>query len=299
MSGAQPVAPSPSPSLTQAAVPAYNQQYAPRPSASPAPLLQHHSSYGSQSSNLQTNLAQSPAAYQSQQQYGNQYVSTPSTPVAVSSLGNYNSHYQNAAPAPRPVIQTSIPHNSHAQAYNPPKQIEVYTLSDTANAAIPADIRNQFHRDEMGRVIFYTAPPLDANPIPEEKQNLSHSLQYLADKARNKEADEKKRKAHSLQLEAEASERLKRIKTDAEGKKQWLVDQKVAALQSWCADMDHGTDELYKKMHRDDWKDVREFDVNKLAVLQAEEFIKKKELESFRKETLAKKDVKITGFKWI
>jgi chromatin structure-remodeling complex subunit RSC1/2 len=295
MSGVSHVPPVPSPSpLNQASLQTYNQQYATRPSPSPAPMLQHHNSYGSQGSNQQS-LSQTPV-YQSQQSY-NQYAA-PNTPVAANPLANYNSHYQNAVPNPRPVAQNSMSHNSHQTAYNPPKAVEVYTLSDTANAAIPTDIRDQFHRDEYGRVIFYTAPPLAIPPVPEEKAALGHSLRYLADKARSKDEDEKKRKALEAQLESDASERLKRMRMDAEGKKQWILEQKVEALDKWSKSMEKGTDELYKQMYGEKWKEVRDADLNRLAVQQVEASAKQQDIENWDK-MKGVKDVKITGFKWI
>jgi chromatin structure-remodeling complex subunit RSC1/2 len=238
-------------------------------------------------------------SYQTQQNY-NQYPTSATTPSTThnSSLPHYNNHFQ--PPAPRPVQQPSSSHGGHStNAYNPPRQIEVYTLPDAASGSIPIDIRSQFHRDDAGRVIFYTTPPLDANPVPSDKQSLGHSLRYLADKARNKEEDQKKRKAYAIQLESEASDRLKRMKYDDEGKKQWILDQKLKELTKWCGDLEKGTDDLYKQMHGDNWKEMRAMDLNRLAVLQEEASKRQKEIEAYQKERRQEKDIKITGFKWI
>ena len=199
-------------------------------------------------------------------------------------------------------MQASTSHTSHTSqtnTYNPPRPTEVWTLADTANSSIPVDIRAQFHHDEYGKIIFFTSPPLDANPVPEEVQNLGHSLRYLADKARNKEADEKKRKAREIELETAATERLKRIKADEEGNKQWILDQKAKALQSWSTDTDKGTDELYKTLHGENWQQMKERDLARLAEQQELAFKRHKELEKFQEERKAKDEVKITGFKWI
>lgn len=130
-------------------------------------------------------------------------------------------------------------------------------------------------------------------------QNLGHSLRYLADKARNKEADEKKRKAREIELETAATERLKCIKADEEGNKQWILDQKVKALKSWSTETDKGTDELYKTLHGEKWQQVKERDLAGLAEQQELAFNKQKELEKFREGRKAKDEIKITGFKWI
>jgi chromatin structure-remodeling complex subunit RSC1/2 len=263
------------------------------------PLLQQHNSYSPHAS-ISHSIPQTPL-YQPQQTY-TPYPAASTTPVAqhANHIATYN-HYQNVSPAPRATPQPSTSHSAHANAnaYNPPRQSEIYTLADPANAALPADIREQFHTDDYGKVLFFTTPPLDVNPIPEEKRALGHSLRYLADKARNREEDERKRKERAAQLEAEATARLKRFKADEEGKKQWIFDQKVQALHKWAENMDRGTDELYKKMHGEDWKEMRELDLCKLAVKQEEAFKKQKEHEAWEKEMKERRQVKVTGFKWI
>jgi chromatin structure-remodeling complex subunit RSC1/2 len=302
MAGNLAPAPLSSPSVNQSSsLNAYGQQFAQtRPSPSPAPLMQQNS-YGSHTSSSNHSAMPQTPLYPTQNSYP-QYAPSP-TPVAqhANPMGNYNL-YQGGAVAPRPVIQASTSHTGHSghtNTYNPPRPVEVWTLADTANASIPVDIRAQFHHDEYGKIIFFTSPPLDANPVSEEVQNLGHSLRYLADKARNKEADEKKRKAREIELEAAATERLKRIKADEEASKQWILDQKVKALKSWSAESEKGTDELYKKLYGDDWQQVKELDLAKLAVQQEQAFNKQKELEKFRKERKGKDEVKITGFKWV
>jgi chromatin structure-remodeling complex subunit RSC1/2 len=289
--------PLPSPLANQnPAQPSYGQQFAQaRPSASPAPLM-HQNSYGSHGSGSHA-AAPSTPMYQPQSTY-NQY-GPASTPVAQhpNPLANYNNYQSHSAP--RPAAPASTSHGTPSNAYNPPRAVEVYTLPDSANALIPADIRSQFHRDEYGKVIFFTAPPLDVNPVPEEAQALGHSLRYLADKARKKEADEKKRKAREAELETAAHDRLKRMKTDQEGKKQWLLDQKIKAMNDWAMNMDKGTDDLYKQIHGENWKEMRELDLCKLAVAQEEALKKQKEIEAFKDAGKKKREVLITGFKWI
>lgn len=54
---------------------------------------------------------------------------------------------------------------------------------------IPVEIREQFPRDEQGRVLFFTTPPADTQHIiggrtnAEKGNQLAHSLRYLAVKA--------------------------------------------------------------------------------------------------------------------
>jgi len=86
---------------------------------------------------------------------------------------------------------------SHGNVYNPPRPVEVYTLPEAMNAAIPADVRDQFHHDEQGRVLFFTEPPRVGNdpPVAPEIAGLGHSVRYLADIQKDREEREKKRKA--------------------------------------------------------------------------------------------------------
>ena len=271
----------------------YGQQFpAARPSPSPAPLARQ-SSYGS---------GHQPASYTSQQYpqagYTPQTYTSGATPVAQhTAISNYGSGY--AGTPVRVVAPTQSSHVPHSNAYNPPRAVEVYTLPSSANQAIPRDIRSQFQQDEFGNVIFFTTPPLEANPLPEEKQKLSHSLRYLADKARTKEEEDKKRKAREADLEAEATDNAKRTKANEENFKSLLVNQKLVALEMWTKDMEGGTDELYEQLHGENWKEVRDADLARIAVQQEEALKKSKELELFQKESREQREVKLTGFKWV
>lgn len=304
MTGSHITAPLPSPlagQISGSAQPSYSQQYTPsRPSASPAPapLLQHHNSYGSHGSGPHSATPQTPL-YQQQQAY-NQYPTSATTPVVQhpNPLATYN-NYANANTAPRPVAQPSTSHNTQTNAYNPPRQYEIYTLADSANFAVPADIRAQFQQDDGGRIVFFTAPPLNVNPVPEDKQTLGHSLRYLADKARNKEEDKKKRKARAMELEVEAIARWKRRKAEDEGRRKLILKHRTNALTKWCQGMDKGTDELYQQMHGEDWKESRDSDLKLLAVEQEAAFKNRKQIENFQRGAMEEKDVKIVGFKWI
>jgi len=298
MSGTRTSVPLPSPMANQTpAQTGYGQQFAAaRPSPSPAPLA-HQQSYGSQGSASHAALTHTPG-YQPQPSF-NQYAPASTPSQHSNSLTAYNLYQSSGAAAPvRTVAPVQAAHTNSTNQYNPPRAVEVYTLADQANAAIPAEIRNQFHTDEYGKVIFFTAPPLDANPIPEDVQHLGHSLRYLADKARSKEADEKKRKAREAKLEAEATARVKRMKEDTDSKQKFLVSQKLKALDVWQSKMKESTDEMYKELYGEDWEQIRDRDLVKLATAQEDAYKQKKELEEWRKEQEKRKEVKITGFRF-
>jgi hypothetical protein len=69
---------------------------------------------------------------------------------------------------------------------------EVYVLPDSANASIPKDIRDRFHTDELGRVLFFTGPPVETDKV--SHSGLRHSASYLAKKIK-REQELKEQKA--------------------------------------------------------------------------------------------------------
>lgn len=292
-----PVAPLPSPHAnSMAGQTPYGQQFAhSRPSASPAPLT-HQTSYGSHGPSPQVAPAQIPH-YQPQTNYTQQYAPAP-TPVVqhTNPLANYSNYQSHTAPRPVPVQHHS--HGNASNAYIPPRAVEVYTLAESGNSAIPADIRAQFHHDDAGRIIFYTTPPMD-KPASETAPALGHSLRYLADKARSREADEKKRKAREIELENELNEVKKRMKTNGENVSNALMSGKLDSIKTLEKSLEKGTDELYKQLHGENWKEVRQQDLDLLAAHQQVTFDKLKENSDFHKKKAAEKEVKITGFKWI
>jgi chromatin structure-remodeling complex subunit RSC1/2 len=111
--------------------------------------------------------------------------------------------------------------------------VEVFVLNDHANLSIPQDVREQFQRDEKGRVLFFTAPPLNVEqPLTSNGRSLGHSARYLAAKARKDAMKATKRKAE----EAGASDReeaVKKAKADEEQKfKQAVLGLETRALKA-------------------------------------------------------------------
>jgi chromatin structure-remodeling complex subunit RSC1/2 len=128
--------------------------------------------------------------------------------------------------------------------------MEVFHLSDAANAAIPTDIRQQFHCDDHGRVLFFTTPPLD--PVAPIQQGLGHSLRYLAAKEeRKKLLGEKKRKESQAQQEYEiSSKRAKAEQEDAVNRRVEILMEKAVNVLAFQIRRD--TEEFYKLQYGDD-----------------------------------------------
>jgi chromatin structure-remodeling complex subunit RSC1/2 len=128
--------------------------------------------------------------------------------------------------------------------------MEVFHLSDTANAAIPADIREQFHCDDHGRVLFFATPPLDL--VPPAEKRLGHSLKYLAAKAAKEERlrviEREKRKV--AEDDADIEQSAKRPRTDEQialaAKVENLTEKALDLLANQVA---AGTDGFYKAVY--------------------------------------------------
>ncbi|KAJ9203045.1 hypothetical protein DTO164E3_1513 [Paecilomyces variotii] len=145
--------------------------------------------------------------------------------------------------------------------FNAPRPIETFHLSDAANAAIPADIREQFHRDDQGRVLFFSAPPLDI--VPSVEQRLGHSLKYLAAKEeRQKLIEEKKRKEANEQAERERAAKRKRAdeQTALARKVQRLTEDAIRVLSEQISS---GTDGYYKEHYGDKAEEAKLADLKK------------------------------------
>lgn len=170
--------------------------------------------------------APSPAPQRPSSAHMNSYgPSTPQTqPSQRPTMPLASSHHQ---------TQSSIPPNPATYPrrptdYRDPPPIEVYTLPDHANLSIPLEVREQYQRDEFGRVLFFTTPPVT---VDEPKSSASgHSVRYLAAKARREEVLSKKRQERDLQKQAEERVAKKvKLETDEQVSKD-LAGLKMRAL---------------------------------------------------------------------
>jgi chromatin structure-remodeling complex subunit RSC1/2 len=139
----------------------------------------------------------------------------PFTPQPAASMS-----YQTPRPAPgypQPYVQQP------PAGYKAPQPVEVFVLNDHANLSIPQEIREQFQRDEKGRVLFFTAPPLNVDqPLTSDGRLLGHSARYLAAKAKKDTMKAKKRKAEEPGV-TEREEAAKKAKTDDEEQSQQAI----------------------------------------------------------------------------
>lgn len=122
--------------------------------------------------------------------------------------------FQTPRPAPGGYQQPYI--QQMPSGYKAPQPVEVYVLNDHANANIPEDIREQFKRDEKGRVLFFTAPPLNVEPpLTKDGHALGHSARYLAAKVKKEASRADKRKTEEANVD-EREAAAKKAKADDE-----------------------------------------------------------------------------------
>lgn len=212
-----------------------------------------------------------PNAYQNQPPpLGNMYSNPPQ---------NTHLAYQQpirGQPQPAATVPAAVP----ANAYNPnaPRPVEVYHLNDAANSAIPADIREEFHTDDQGRVLFFTAPPLDPIP-PTTQQGLAHSAKYIAARReRMKRIAEKKRK--EILERQETEERVKKARIAArERSKHDMEGLERDTLIALTNHIQKGTDDFYKIHFGDRAKEVQAEEAEIFRERREEYWKKKRENE--------------------
>jgi chromatin structure-remodeling complex subunit RSC1/2 len=144
------------------------------------------------------------------------------------------------APVPGPSV------HSQANAYNPPRPIEVYTLDEATNAGIPADVREQFLQDEAGHVLFFTQPPLERahRGLSKEGADLGHSIRYLADRARDVQDRRAKRKARDEMRNEEEKKHVALKQEALQTEKQEQVDAAAKILFGWAQSIQDEADVL-------------------------------------------------------
>lgn len=154
---------------------------------------------------------------------------------------------------PTPGNAPMAPANPVAPAvYNPPRAPEVYTLADNVDAAIPKEVRDEFQRDEQGRILFFTAPPLNRpnKGVTEEFANLGHSVNHMAgdiQKLREERRAKKKERDEQMAiLEGLATKKARewKAKREQEHIKAQLKHYEIigeAWLNNWVKEMDEGT----------------------------------------------------------
>ncbi|CAK7266346.1 hypothetical protein SEPCBS119000_001973 [Sporothrix epigloea] len=149
-------------------------------------------------------------------------------------------HQQPQAIAPPPVPNGYIPPRATAEAF---------VLPEAVDSTIPANLRKHYHRDNKGRVLFFTAPSVDhgveagndnVRAAP-EYAGLGHSVRYLNGLEQFREARRLKRKARDEQLAAEQKAAKAQQASEREAVMSQLYSTAGEALGGFVQWMNDGT----------------------------------------------------------
>ncbi|KAI9703971.1 MAG: hypothetical protein M1820_005753 [Bogoriella megaspora] len=191
--------------------------------------------------------------------------------------------------------QTGYRSAAPSLGYKAPQPVEVYSLADHANAGIAQDIRDQFHCDEHGRVLFYTTPPLLTSRPAKEGAASGHSISYLAARARRQEALRAKRKREAEEA-ADNAEARKKAKLEEGEKYMKRVEglMKIAG-DALVAQMTQTLEEDFRVMDGENWQEGMERHWKRLQALQESTKAKTSLTEKHDRMRKAAKTVPIVG----
>ncbi|PVI03277.1 hypothetical protein DM02DRAFT_521237 [Periconia macrospinosa] len=203
---------------------------------------------------------------------------------------------QYATPRPAPQYQQPLV-NQAPIGYKAPQPVEVYTLNDHANASIPAEIRDQFQQDDQGRVLFFTAPPINSSRIVvKDGSALGHSAKFLAAKAKRDALIAAKRKAEEASA-AEREEAAKKARLESEEKLKKEIEavrvKAIHALEDQLALATKNDFELLVGSENSAAALAQSLD--RLSVVQQQAMEKKKEREERLRLEEQAKQIPITG----
>ncbi|KAL1619540.1 hypothetical protein SLS56_010034 [Neofusicoccum ribis] len=251
------------------------------PPSGPTPIASTYSTGPPMPSTL---YAQQLRSQQHQQHHpANPYAQPGATPYAPTPYG---------APAP--------------QTYKPAQAIEVYRLDDHTNATIPPNIRSQFQQDEQGRVLFFTAPPLDALPPASRNADgtpaaaLGHDVRYLAAKRKRdallRELGKRKRADSAADVEAKKKARA----DEQEALRRQVESLTVRAARVLEQQLEAATARDFEAVlagagEQGDWKARMERELERVSAAQEELVRRELRREEAESEWAERQRVPLTG----
>jgi chromatin structure-remodeling complex subunit RSC1/2 len=141
------------------------------------------------------------------------------------------------------------------QRYEAKPDPDVYYLPDSANNSIPEDVRRQFQCDAYGRLLFFTAPPID---VEKKVEKLGHTAKYLAWKVERENMLKEKRK----RVASATPQRVKRARSEEiEGDMVHAEREVLTQLNDLLAE---GTVAEYQAVFGDKWREAMEKDLGAL-----------------------------------
>ncbi|KAK8254489.1 chromatin structure-remodeling complex protein-like protein rsc1 [Phyllosticta capitalensis] len=171
-----------------------------------------------------------------------------------------------------PYAPSPAAHHGYKQTT---QQQEVYRLDDHTNATIPQHLRDQFQQDEQGRLLLFTAPPLDVlPPLPDDVDPapLGHSAQYLAARKKRAAMIAEKRKREEEAAPGRAAQeatakkaRIEQAARDLQLRAVELAGKATGAIESHLA---QATVTDLRALYGEGWKDHLNSDIERLLAMQ-------------------------------
>ncbi|KAK5075100.1 hypothetical protein LTR64_001305 [Lithohypha guttulata] len=249
----------------------------------PAPSMTPQASFNTTNANpysRQPSFSATPQAYITQSQNGSreqsqpqqhQYTPQPAQPtplLAAAQPGNHGITTPNPAfnrPAPS-VVQPVQYHVQQAIGASHQRTADTYVLSDAANASIPSEIRSQFPRDDQGRVLFFTTPPLDTRHVVtgSSSHETSRPLEHTADFTQAILAKKRKLQASNMsdvfmQDENVAKRRQPEVGAEQEQSRERLLERGINVLTD---QMKHAIYKEHEGQYGNEWRATLLADTN-------------------------------------
>lgn len=158
-------------------------------------------------------------------------------------------------------------------------------MPDLANSSIPVEIRAKFRQDEHGRILFFTAPPIQPadDDVAEPGKALGHSIRYMAAKSRSAEEVARKRKAYEVaKIEAQQVKKQRRLKEET-SLQQKVEDMQQLALKAVEEQMTAAIKTDMEALFGTAWSAGVESDLDRLAMVQREAARRRRIVEDNRR----------------
>lgn len=144
----------------------------------------------------------------------------------------------------------------HGAMYNPPRPAEVYTLPDTVNEAFPQGVVEHFQTDPAGRLLFFTAPPLERSHkgLSPGSRGLGHSAKYLDGYEKWRCVRERKRKLRDDDTGDESHTIHQNENVQSHSAHDSTTQQATRALGKWFGSFDDETSRWRKQAGLEGWQ---------------------------------------------
>lgn len=160
-------------------------------------------------------------------------------------------HHHSRMPMAPTASNTAIPHaNANATMHTGAPRYDSWVLYDDVDASIPREVRDQYHTDDKGHLLFFTAPPQNrpSHGAAEENATLGHSVRYLSDIHEHRAERERKRKERDEALRQQAADQAARDKEVREQTERQMSATAGQRFGDWILGMQRENEEMEKEL---------------------------------------------------